>query len=89
MSPGGGILLIPFTRAVVCCLFLTTSTVFVMGVARVHMFILSLLSVGFYFALGMFQREYSSFLNNDQAVGTGTVKTKKLASTVSKTKRED
>ena len=34
-----------------------------MGVARLHMFILSILSIGFYFALGVFQREYQKFLD--------------------------
>ncbi len=67
MSPGGGVHLIPFTRLIICCLFLTTSTVFLMGVARIHMFILSALSVGFYFALGVFQREYTKFLDGDSS----------------------
>ena len=95
MSPGGGILLIPFTRAVIGCLFLTTSTVFVMGVARIHMFILSLLSIGFYFALGKFEREYKLFLDgtsSSQVDAAAAAKKKMAASTgksVSKAKRED
>mmetsp|Transcript_456 Transcript_456/g.773 ORF Transcript_456/g.773 Transcript_456/m.773 type:complete len:108 (-) Transcript_456:1359-1682(-) len=59
LSPGGGLLLIPFTRVVICCLFVTTFSVFIMGVARIHMFILSFLSAGMWFSLGMFERDYS------------------------------
>ncbi len=90
MSPGGGIILIPFTKAVVICLFLTTATVFCLGVARIHMFILSVLSIGFYFALGKFQREYQAFLDRDETVrDKGQTKVKIAPNNVSKTKRED
>jgi hypothetical protein len=58
LSPGGGLLLIPFTRVVIFCLFLTTFSVFIMGVARIHMLILTFLSAGMWFALGLFEREY-------------------------------
>mmetsp|Transcript_9162 Transcript_9162/g.11462 ORF Transcript_9162/g.11462 Transcript_9162/m.11462 type:complete len:107 (+) Transcript_9162:64-384(+) len=95
MAPGGGILLIPFTRAVVCCLFITTSTVFVLGVARIHMFILSVLSVGFYIALGIFQKEYKKAFAEppsgpgSSGNGVGTSKVTKRTRPVSKAKRED
>ncbi len=104
MSPGGGVHLIPFTRLIIICLFLTTSTVFIMGVARIHMFILSVLSAGFYFALGVFQREYQKFLDYDhnnnasgsKSTSSGSSKTKSTSSSVesskrrvSKAKRED
>eukprot|EP01083_Nonionella_stella_P121411 364753_1 len=92
MAPGGGILLVPFTRGVVCCLFLTTSTVFCLGVARIHMFILSVLSVGFFFALGLFQKEYKKLIDKHEDVTVAApISTKKStrAPTVSKAKRED
>ncbi len=60
MAPGGGILLIPFTRAVIACLFVVTTTTFVMGVARIHMFILSFLSAGMWISLGVFQKAYTA-----------------------------
>eukprot|EP01083_Nonionella_stella_P077042 210183_1 len=56
LSPGGGILLIPFTRFVLACLFVVTTTVLVVGVARIHMFILSFLSAGMWISLGYFTR---------------------------------
>ena len=100
MAPGGGIHLVPFTRGVVFCLFLTTTTVFIQGVARLHMGILSLLSVGFYIALGIFQKEYKKFLNRDDGVfdpaakksssSSGSSGSSGAGSTrVSKAKRED
>ena len=65
-----------------------------MGVARIHMFILSVLSIGFYFALGVFQREYQKFLDHDQndKKSNGLNKKKsvdKSERSVSKAKRED
>ncbi len=65
LSPGGGMLLIPFTRAVILCLLLTTLTVLFMGIARIHMFILSVLSAGMWFALGLFEREFSKAMNRE------------------------
>ena len=88
MSPGGGILLIPFTRAVIICLFLTTFTVFVLGVARVHMFILSALSIGFYFALGKFEREYRAFLNRDVDRVFATPTSSSVATSIGEEKEE-
>lgn len=39
-------------------LLLTTLTIFVAGVARIHMAILSFLSAGLLFSLSMFESEY-------------------------------
>jgi len=92
LSPGGGFLLIPFTRAVICCLFLTTVSVFALGVARIHMFILSFLSAGMWFALGLFQREYSKAMQSGITADASTIGKKvpvKRAPTVSTAKRED
>ena len=92
MAPGGGILLVPFTRAVIVCLFLITSTVFIMGVARIHMFILSFLCAGMWISLGVFQTEYTKFMNNRDG-GEYDLPEKKLPSkkapAVSSAKRED
>lgn len=96
MSPGGGVLLIPFTRAVIFCLALTTTTVFILGVARIHMFILTFLSVGMWFALGIFEREFSKIMSRAEGIenGNDAEKEKKLAASkrappVSTAKRED
>lgn len=72
MAPGGGIHLVPFTRAVILCLCVTTTTVFLMGVARIHMFILSILGIGMYYALGIFQKEYSAFIMKDMGTTSKT-----------------
>ena len=46
MSPGGGVMLLPFVRLVIIFLLLLTLTAAIVGVARIHMIILSLLSAG-------------------------------------------
>mmetsp|Transcript_11656 Transcript_11656/g.13704 ORF Transcript_11656/g.13704 Transcript_11656/m.13704 type:complete len:109 (+) Transcript_11656:130-456(+) len=98
MAPGGGIILIPFTRGVILCLFLLTVTVFIWGVARVNMAILGFLSLGMYIALGVFQTEYkkvmggSSSSNNNNAVEgetSTTSTTKRRRPAVTSSKRED
>jgi hypothetical protein len=58
MSPGGGIILIPFIRFVIVLLMLTTSTTFVFGVARLHMGILTVLSGGLLLSISFFENEY-------------------------------
>jgi hypothetical protein len=93
MAPGGGIHLVPFTRAVILCLCVTTTTVFLMGVARIHMFILSCLGIGMYYALGQFQKEYSAFIMKDMGnTSKQPPKERPSRSTASKvqtSKRED
>ncbi len=61
------------------------------------MFILSFLSVGFYVALGIFQKEYNKVFGGSSGSGTGTgtgtstgaAKVTKRTRPVSKAKRED
>lgn len=46
MEPGGGVALLPFVRLVICFLLVLTVTAAIVGVARIHMVILSVLSLG-------------------------------------------
>jgi len=46
MEPGGGVMLLPFVRLVICFLLMLTVTGAIVGVARLHMIILSFLSSG-------------------------------------------
>ncbi len=93
MAPGGGILLIPFTRAVIACLFVVTATVFLMGVARIHMFILSFLSAGMWLSLGVFQKAYTAAFKGKEPAPAHAdkkkAKTTATSSSVSQAKRED
>ncbi len=82
-------LLIPFTRAVILCLLITTVTVFLMGIARIHMFILSVLSGGMWFALGIFEREFSKVINGGEDEQEKSISANKRAPSVSTAKRED
>lgn len=67
LSPGGGILLIPFIRMVIMVLFCTTSIAFCFGVARIHMAILSFLAGGLLMAISFFMNEYEKALANSKA----------------------
>jgi len=58
LQPGGGLLLIPFIRSVIMCLFMLTVTAFVAGVARVHMAILASLAGGLLLSISFFMSEY-------------------------------
>ena len=64
LQPGGGVLLIPFIRTVIMCLFVTTVTAFLFGVARIHMFILSCLGGGLLLSISFFMSEYEKALEN-------------------------
>ncbi len=66
LSPGGGILLIPFIRLVIMVLFCTTTTAFCFGVARIHMAILSFLAGGLLLAISFFMSEYEKALENSK-----------------------
>jgi hypothetical protein len=57
MEPGGGIMLLPFVRVVIGCLLALTVTTAIIGVARVHMIILSVLSSGLLASLYFFESE--------------------------------
>ncbi|GKY99062.1 hypothetical protein MPSEU_000861900 [Mayamaea pseudoterrestris] len=59
MSPGGGVMLLPFVRVVIVILLLLTFSAAVVGVARVHMVILSMLSAGLLISLSFFESEYN------------------------------
>lgn len=91
MSPGGGIYLLPFTRLVIVCLCVTTFVVFLMGVARIHMIILTFLGIGMYYALGKFEKEYSAFITHNSTVihPKYDKKDKDNHSITSNSKRED
>ena len=91
MAPGGGMILVPFTRGVTICLFLVTFSVFLVGTARIHMAIMSVLSLGMWIALGIFEKEYSKAMRCGVQEGTSsssTTKSKKK-NTVTSSKRED
>eukprot|EP00543_Licmophora_paradoxa_P008800 CAMPEP_0202458720 /NCGR_PEP_ID=MMETSP1360-20130828/27440_1 /ASSEMBLY_ACC=CAM_ASM_000848 /TAXON_ID=515479 /ORGANISM="Licmophora paradoxa, Strain CCMP2313" /LENGTH=92 /DNA_ID=CAMNT_0049079397 /DNA_START=44 /DNA_END=322 /DNA_ORIENTATION=+ len=60
MAPGGGVLLLPFVKVIVGLLLFTTVTIFICGVARIHMAILSFLSSGLLFSLYMFENAYNT-----------------------------
>jgi ER protein Pkr1 len=57
MEPGGGIMLLPFVRMVIGCLLALTTTTAILGVARIHMIILSFLSAGLLASLHFFESE--------------------------------
>jgi hypothetical protein len=59
MQPGGGLLLIPFVRVVIGILLVMTLAGFLAGIARIHMAILSFLSIGLLFSISMFEREFN------------------------------
>mmetsp|Transcript_13804 Transcript_13804/g.19780 ORF Transcript_13804/g.19780 Transcript_13804/m.19780 type:complete len:93 (+) Transcript_13804:159-437(+) len=59
LAPGGGLMLIPFIKIVIGLLLATCLTALYLGVARIHMAILSFLSVGLLASLEMFQRAYA------------------------------
>ena len=89
MAPGGGILLVPFTRGIMVCLFILTVTIFIFGIARVHMAILSFLSLGLWITLGVFQKEYGKVMQGKAEGGTPSTITKKRRPAVNSSKRED
>lgn len=62
MSPGGGIMLIPFIRGVIMCLFLTTIIAFISGFARVHMAVLGSLAGGLLMSISFFMNQYEKVL---------------------------
>lgn len=57
MEPGGGLILLPFVRMVIGCLLALTTTTAIIGVARIHMIILSFLSGGLLASLHFFEAE--------------------------------
>mmetsp|Transcript_20001 Transcript_20001/g.30276 ORF Transcript_20001/g.30276 Transcript_20001/m.30276 type:complete len:93 (+) Transcript_20001:169-447(+) len=69
LKPGGGILLIPFIRTVISCLFMTTVTAFICGVARMHMAILSFLAGGLLWSISFFMGEYEKAVDSAKRKG--------------------
>lgn len=67
MAPGGGILLLPFVRVVISLLLVCTVGIFIAGVARIHMAILSFLSTGLLFSLWMFENAYNNMKNRGES----------------------
>jgi hypothetical protein len=68
MQPGGGVMLLPFVRGVIGLLLVLTLIGFSVGVARIHMAILSFLSAGLLVSLSMFESEYkkvNSYSNDE------------------------
>mmetsp|Transcript_16790 Transcript_16790/g.26190 ORF Transcript_16790/g.26190 Transcript_16790/m.26190 type:complete len:100 (+) Transcript_16790:97-396(+) len=89
LSPGGGILLIPFIRVVVMCLLTVCVGCFIAGVARIHMFILSFLSGGLLISLSFFQAEYNRVHNRRHAgADDATGETASPASSISDSQKK-
>mmetsp|Transcript_21589 Transcript_21589/g.30239 ORF Transcript_21589/g.30239 Transcript_21589/m.30239 type:complete len:90 (+) Transcript_21589:94-363(+) len=63
LAPGGGVKLIPAIRFVIGCLLLTTTITLALGVARIHMAILSFLSGGLLVSLKCFEVQYEKVKN--------------------------
>ena len=59
MQPGGGVMLIPFVRAVIAVLLCCCIAGAAMDVARIHMIVLSFLSAGLLFSLSLFEKEFN------------------------------
>jgi hypothetical protein len=85
MQPGGGIILIPFVRVIITILLVLTISGFVAGVARIHMAVLSFLSAGLLFSLGMFEREFNKVHGQQRSMSTTTSTTTKTSSSNQKT----
>lgn len=50
--------LIPFIKVAICALLLTTSIIFMAGIARIHMVVMGFLSIGLLVSISMFQRAW-------------------------------
>ena len=84
MSPGGGVMLLPFVRLVVIFLLLLTSTAFLCGVARIHMAVLSFLGGGLLLSLSFFEAEYKKAqkrASGQPATGPAATTTKQPSAT--------
>jgi ribose/xylose/arabinose/galactoside ABC-type transport system permease subunit len=72
MQPGGGIMLIPFVRAVIAILLCCCISGAIIGVARIHMIVLTFLSAGLLFSLSLFEQEFKKVHGGSRS-GAGTV----------------
>mmetsp|Transcript_7344 Transcript_7344/g.11156 ORF Transcript_7344/g.11156 Transcript_7344/m.11156 type:complete len:93 (+) Transcript_7344:107-385(+) len=79
MAPGGGMLLIPFVRVVVTLLLICTVSIFIAGVARIHMAILSFLSAGLLLSIQFFESAYNKVKNrsSNESASQSTATTQK------------
>lgn len=59
MQPGGGVMLLPFVRFVIGLLLVLTVLAALVGIARIHMVILSFLSGGLLVSLSFFESEFN------------------------------
>ena len=77
MAPGGGIALLPYIRFIIGLLLVLTLIGTVVGIARIHMIILSFLAGGLLVSLTMFEREFKRVRgNNNNNSGSTTTTTK-------------
>jgi hypothetical protein len=83
MSPGGGVMLLPFVRLVIGSLILLTMSAFAAGVARIHMAILTVLSGGLLFSLSFFESEYNKAKARGNEDGPSTKQATTSTSTTS------
>lgn len=72
MEPGGGVMLLPFVRTVIALLLVLTMIGAIVGVARIHMVILSFLSAGLLVSLSFFESEYKKARGAAQGSSTET-----------------
>ena len=66
MQPGGGLMLLPFVRTIICCLLALTGTAAFLGVARIHMIVLTILSSGLLGSLYFFESEFKKVNGRSQ-----------------------
>jgi hypothetical protein len=67
MQPGGGIILLPFVRLVIAILLVLTVSAAVVGLARIHMIILAVLSAGLLVSLSFFESEFKKMQNGGRS----------------------
>jgi hypothetical protein len=67
MEPGGGIILLPFVRLVIAVLLVLTVSAAIVGLARIHMIILSVLSAGLLVSLSFFESEFNKMKNGGRS----------------------
>jgi ER protein Pkr1 len=75
LQPGGGVMLIPFVRLVVCLLLLLTVGAAVLDLARIHMVVLSVLSSGLLLSLSFFESEIKKQQGGGQHSSTSSATT--------------
>eukprot|EP00549_Striatella_unipunctata_P003500 CAMPEP_0118694876 /NCGR_PEP_ID=MMETSP0800-20121206/12817_1 /TAXON_ID=210618 ORGANISM="Striatella unipunctata, Strain CCMP2910" /NCGR_SAMPLE_ID=MMETSP0800 /ASSEMBLY_ACC=CAM_ASM_000638 /LENGTH=96 /DNA_ID=CAMNT_0006593491 /DNA_START=154 /DNA_END=444 /DNA_ORIENTATION=- len=89
LAPGGGMLLIPFIKIVICILMLTCGAACIAGVAQIHMAILLFLSSGLLYSLTWFEAEFAKVQGAKRSQGGGGGTTTTTTSTRSTTDKTD